>query len=279
MKTNRFVLTALAAGGLLFCAACNKDYTDKENTHPLFAKGIALKSSQNYSKAKEAFEGFLAFCPKSARAHRELAELYSDYLGDYVSAVYHYERYLEYDGKLSDIDRKDIRKLIEGCKRKFYERYQQENGLAPMTQDASSEGDPQRVRQLENDLISARQFQAAVAEKYRTLMAEKKRLEAELKAASAASRSTAEKKRDKNVAGGSIPPVRVPPTPPAAARDDASSYQTYQVQSGETLSMIARKFFGKSSAWKKIRDANPGVIGPDGVVRSGQVIRIPAAEK
>ena len=75
MKKNSIVLSVLAAGGLLFCAACNNDYVGKENSHPLFAKGVTLKSSQNYSKAREAFEGFLALCPKSARAHRELAEL------------------------------------------------------------------------------------------------------------------------------------------------------------------------------------------------------------
>ena len=116
MKKNSLVLSMLAAGGLLFCAACNNDYTGKENSHPLFAKGMSLKSSQNYSKAKDAFEGFLALCPKSARTHQELAELYNDYLGDYIRAVYHYERYIEY-GKLSDIDRKDVRKLIDGCKK------------------------------------------------------------------------------------------------------------------------------------------------------------------
>lgn len=273
MKKNSLVLSVLAAGGLLFCAACSNDYTGKENSHPLFAKGISLKSSQNYSKAKDAFEGFLALCPKSARTHQELAELYNDYLGDYIRAVYHYERYIEY-GKLSDIDRKDVRKLIDGCKKKFYERYQQENGLAPLPQDAASvSASGQDVRELENSLVAARQWQASITEKYRVLLAEKKRLEAELKAVSA----SAGKKR--NVPSGSqnIPSVRVPavaPQSPAAADGE----RTYKVQAGETLSMVARKFFGKSSAWKIIRDANPGVIGPDGVVRAGQVIRIPAAE-
>ena len=273
MKTSRVVLSVLAVGGLLFCASCNKDYTGQENSHPLFAKGITLKSSQNYSKAREAFEGFLALCPKSARAHKELAELYNDYLGDYVRAVYHYERYIEY-GKLSDIDRRDVRKLIEGCKKKFYERYQQENGLTPMPQAGMSEAASQDVRELENGLVAARQMQSVLTERCRTLMAEKNRLEAELKAATGA-RTSAAKRQGNASAGRSIPPVRVTPTAPAAPKDG----ETYRVQQGETLSMIARKFYGKSSAWKEIRDANPGVIGPDGVVRAGQVIRIPAAAK
>ena len=271
MKTSRVVFSVLAAGGLLFSAACNKDFVGKENENPIFAKGLTLKKSQNYAKAKDAFEEFLVVCPKSARAHMELAELYSAYLGDYVRAVYHYERYIEY-GKLSDIDRKDVLKHIAGCKRKFYERYQQENGLTPLPQDAPSEADAQHLRDLENGLVSARQYQAVLTEKYRALLAEKKRLEAELKAATA-------KKRDTTTAGADIPPVRVPVTSATASQNSSSGDRTYKVQPGETLSMIARKFYGKSSAWKTIRDANPGVIGPDGVVRAGQEIRIPAAGK
>ena len=278
MKVNRVVFSVLAAGGLLFCAACNKDYTGQENNHPLFAKGVTLKSSQNYSKAREAFEGFLALCPKSAKAHKELAELYSDYLGDYVRAVYHYERYIEY-GKLSDIDRKDIRKLIEGCKKKFYERYQQENGLAPMPQEGQPEAASQNVQELENKLVAAKQMQSGLTEKYRELLMEKKRLEAELKAARAARQSAAEKKRNSMPSSQDIPPVRVQKQMPPAAAGSAAGEQTYQVQPGDTLSKIARKFLGNPSAWKTIRDANPGVIGLDGIVRVGQVIRIPAVGK
>lgn len=275
MKKNSLVLSMLAAGGLLFCAACNNDYTGKENSHPLFAKGMSLKSSQNYSKAKDAFEGFLALCPKSARTHQELAELYNDYLGDYIRAVYHYERYIEY-GKLSDIDRKDVRKLIDGCKKKFYERYQQENGLAPLPSDAAAGSvSSQDVQELENGLVAARQMQTVLTEKCRTLLAEKKRLEAELKAV--ISSRSADKKRNVPSGAQNLSPVRVPAVVPQTTADTAG-VRTYKVQAGETLSMIARKFFGKSSAWKTIRDANPGEIGPDGVVRAGQVIRIPAAE-
>ena len=278
MKKNKVVFTVLAAGGLLFSAACKKDYTGKEDSHPIFAQGVTLKSSQNYSKARDAFEGFLVYCPKSARAHRELAELYSDYLGDYVRAVYHYERYLEY-AKISDIDRKDIRKHIEGCKKKFYERYQQENGLAPLPQESQTEAASQDLRAMENSLVAARQWQSVMAEKYRTLLAEKKRLEAELKVAAARS-AAAEKKNASSSASRNVPPVRVQKQMPSAASGSGTAgEQTYRVQPGETLSMIARKFFGKSSAWKTIRDANPGVIGPDGIVRAGQEIRIPAAGK
>lgn len=50
---------------------------------------------------------------------------------------------------------------------------------------------------------------------------------------------------------------------------------TYVVQDGDSLYKIARRFYGKESAWKKIRDANKATISTDGRVRKGQTIVLP----
>ena len=62
------------------------------------------------------------------------------------------------------------------------------------------------------------------------------------------------------------PPADVKPTRPA----------TYVVQEGESLYKIALKFYGRTSAWSRIRDANKAVISTDGRVRAGQKIVLPA---
>jgi len=49
----------------------------------------------------------------------------------------------------------------------------------------------------------------------------------------------------------------------------------YVVASGDTLSEIAQRMYGRSSLWTRIRDANPDVIGADGQVRVGSTIIIP----
>jgi len=51
--------------------------------------------------------------------------------------------------------------------------------------------------------------------------------------------------------------------------------ERYVVQEGDTLYKIAMKFYGRSSAWSMIRDANKAVISMDGRVRSGQEIVLP----
>jgi nucleoid-associated protein YgaU len=51
--------------------------------------------------------------------------------------------------------------------------------------------------------------------------------------------------------------------------------RTYVVQPGDSLFRVAEKFYGDSMHWKKIRDANPSRIDPDGRIRAGQIIVVP----
>lgn len=50
---------------------------------------------------------------------------------------------------------------------------------------------------------------------------------------------------------------------------------TYVVQEGDTLYKIATRFYGRTSAWKQIREANKDTISTDGRVRAGMKIRLP----
>ena len=47
------------------------------------------------------------------------------------------------------------------------------------------------------------------------------------------------------------------------------------MQEGDTLYKIAMRFYGKRSAWTKIRDANKTVISTDGRVNAGERIVLP----
>ena len=51
--------------------------------------------------------------------------------------------------------------------------------------------------------------------------------------------------------------------------------RTYVVQPGDSLFRVAEKFYGDSTQWKKIRDANRSRIDPDGRLRAGQIITVP----
>ena len=73
------------------------------------------------------------------------------------------------------------------------------------------------------------------------------------------------------------------PSPQAGASPAASpsptlaaGEQAYTVEAGDTLGSIAQKFYGDSSQWRKIYDANRSALGdnPD-AIKPGTQIRIP----
>lgn len=61
---------------------------------------------------------------------------------------------------------------------------------------------------------------------------------------------------------------------PAAAA--SAGQKTYKVQSGDTLTKISTKLFGKGDLWKKLYAANKSKIGADPThLRAGMVLQIP----
>ena len=69
--------------------------------------------------------------------------------------------------------------------------------------------------------------------------------------------------------------LRKPEPPRPAEPPHETRPPVYVVQEGDTLYKIAVRFYGKSSAWKIIRNANKAVISTDGRVNSGMKIKLP----
>lgn len=64
-----------------------------------------------------------------------------------------------------------------------------------------------------------------------------------------------------------------PQTKAAAATAGGGSQRSYTVQSGDTLSKIAKEFYGNANQYQQIADAN-GIADPD-KIRAGQELVIP----
>ena len=63
----------------------------------------------------------------------------------------------------------------------------------------------------------------------------------------------------------------------AGSTPAAPASRYYTIQSGDTLSKIAKEHYGDANAYTKIFDANREVIGDPDKIYPGQQIRIPAA--
>jgi nucleoid-associated protein YgaU len=68
-----------------------------------------------------------------------------------------------------------------------------------------------------------------------------------------------------------------PPAPAKAPAGDApaGSPRTYTVVGGDSLSKIAKKFYGDANQWKKIFEANRDTVKNPDLIHPGQVLKIP----
>ena len=73
-----------------------------------------------------------------------------------------------------------------------------------------------------------------------------------------------------NVIGGSSSTA----PPPAAAPPPAE--RVYVVQKGDSLSKIAKQFYGDTSEWRRIFDANRDRIKDPDMIQPGWSLKIPA---
>ena len=67
-----------------------------------------------------------------------------------------------------------------------------------------------------------------------------------------------------------IDPSLAPPTPAAPP-----PMKTYTVQSGDSLSKIAKQFYGNANAYMKIFEANKDQLSDPNKIQIGQVLKIP----
>ena len=54
--------------------------------------------------------------------------------------------------------------------------------------------------------------------------------------------------------------------------------QTYTVAAGDTLSHIAKRFYGKATRWNAIFEANRDQLDDPDLIKPGQVLKIPALD-
>jgi nucleoid-associated protein YgaU len=66
-----------------------------------------------------------------------------------------------------------------------------------------------------------------------------------------------------------------PPAPQTPAAGDAPPARTYKVAPGDSLSKIAKQFYGDANKWKRIFEANRDTIKNPDLIHPGQILKIP----
>src|SRR2546423_5114115 len=70
-------------------------------------------------------------------------------------------------------------------------------------------------------------------------------------------------------------PEKLQPETKTADKKPGAGPRTYVVREGDTLALIARKFYKSTGRWKKIRDANKNVIDDPAKLKPGTTLTIP----
>jgi nucleoid-associated protein YgaU len=79
-----------------------------------------------------------------------------------------------------------------------------------------------------------------------------------------------------NVRSGSSSTAAAPaPAPPPAPEQTAGA--TYTVAKGDSLSKIAKQFYGDANQWRRIYDANRDQLSNPDLIHPGQNLKIPGA--
>lgn len=293
MKAIRFIPVAAAVACLAF-TACS-DYVGKESTHPLYAKAMSAKSAKSYRESAENLEEFLTICPKSPKAHYDVALIYKENLENYPAAIYHLLKYLELSGEtLSKEDQAIIRGYIQNCERRMFDTYRLRNDVK--LADEVPQADPAKLAAKNAENEALREKLRKYIENEKVILAQNKELNnrldranaaiKQLQSASAASGSSAASATGTASAAaatttatraGSVPSSTTGTPGTTIAGENGVRY--YYVAKNDGLQSIAQKMYGKASMWKIIQDANKEALGERGILKIGQKLVIPPAPK
>jgi tetratricopeptide (TPR) repeat protein len=220
-----------------------------------YQRAKKLYEQRDFQAAAEFYKKALSVHPEFANAHMELGLLYDDKLGDPISAIYHYRRYLELrpDSEKGQL----VEDFIERAKLSLAAKLPQ----SPIV-------DPGELTRLQSEKAALLQENAAL----RTKVGE---LEKVANTAAAARPAMVD---------SAVMPVSVLPTPapttimadvPATTFAEPARARVYIVQKGDTLYSLALRYYGTRAAWDKIYQANRSGLPSKDQLKVGQQLVIP----
>ncbi|MGB0409076.1 MAG: Cell division protein CpoB [Opitutales bacterium] len=214
---------------------------------------------KNQGRIEEALSAFLRVIDArrdAPESHLEAGYIYLRAMKDPVRAIYHFDRYLQF--KPQSPQATQVRQLIETAQKEFARQlpaqpYQGELDRIDMMELVKTL--KQENDSLKRDLVAAQRRVAQLE----NLLGQARRIpEPQIEAPTRFQAQAA-----------------APAAPPASPRNPADVPRTYTVQSGDSLSTISVRFYGTSSRWIDIYQANRDRLPSENALRVGQEIRIP----
>ena len=215
-----------------------------------FAQAEKKYALQEYPEAVQLYEAALDGTPKTAQIHYKLGLIYEEKINAPVSAIHHFQRYLELAPK--------------GAHAREAAKFLKEDQLKL----SASLGNGATVSQEE-----AKRIKNSNLELQQKVLQLKNELEAAQKAKVAAVKATAAKGTPTKAGA---PKETTPAKPEQTQKPLLPGVRTYTVQKGDTFAAISRKFYKNNAArWKEIQKANFGDMEGTAKLKPGMVLMVP----
>jgi nucleoid-associated protein YgaU len=217
-----------------------------EDRDPNVKRAKERRAVGDYTGALESYEKALQKRPGAARIHWDMATIYDQHLTNELRAIYHYEKYLELD------PRAERRQLVE-----------QSIGLAKLSYAVSLPDRPSEAVQENARLRKENETLGKLLTEARDELAQLRNPVSS--SASTAPAVPASPEQTKRILSDSLKPA-----PP-----QTTTFDSYTVQPGDTLSRIAGKVYGDSQKWDVIFQANKATLKRPENVKVGQTLVVP----
>jgi len=280
----------LAALVLSSCQQAPPGSDAEDERNPFFRQASKDVADLNYPAAIKQFEKAIATNPTVVKAYLQIGLLYGDKLGDPISAIYFFQKYLE--ARPNAAEREEVVAAMEKAKIDFAlsltnSGIQNAAEIARMSKENVDL--KQQITQLQGTL-AAKEAQvsqvagAATPPKATAVVpasptaTTNESAEKKAPAKSSVARNTTAKTSE-SPAKTDIPsvPAATPPAAPADVAALSTDAKQHTIGSGDTLWKLAKKYYPASldlnEEIAKIKTANPGLN--DRNLKIGTVINIP----
>lgn len=258
--TLRFCVLLLL-GAFSACQPPQKGLDAENELNPHFRKAAKAVSEENFHGAIAHYENALRANPAVARAHVEIGLLYCDKLGDPISGIYHFQRYLA--ARPSAADRDQIQAYIEKAKIDF-----------ALTLPNSTVHNAEEIARIARENLDLKQevarLQGQAASRDDAAAAARVNPPSVPATPASAPSPGASTPTVDSGAASTTPTAALPVAPPAASR-------TYTIQKGDSLWKIASQFYPDNinAGVAKIKEANPEATANVQNLKLGTTLIIP----
>jgi len=231
-----------------------------DDKNPYFLRGLQLLQEHKSEEAIEAFEKCLRLNPDAAKAHLQLGMLYEDARTDPLTAVYHYRSYLT--ARPESENSAAVARWLERAERAYLSDLKGRYGSpAP----ASTE-EPVIVPAIdpaqEEARTRARERETKLLERVKSLSGELQALRQRLHEQAQHLVAKAHKAAKETVES-------------IVHQSEKREERVHIVERGDTLSQLARDYYGTLKHWSALRDYNRDVLKGKDVLKPGMKLRIP----